>query len=325
MAGSVTNIPTIVTPGDLGDELVAFHDHLRSANKSPNTIYAYVGAMVALGRYLMEQGRSTDVADISRKDLEGWIASILDAGYKDTTAHQRFRGAQAFFGWYEGVMDETRQEGEAEYRSPMTKMKPPMLGKPQVRVLDVDDLKRVIAVTTGRTFEERRDEALLRVFFSTGARRAEIAALRWSHDPADRDIDLANQTAHILSGKGRKERRVHLDRQTVEALRLYIRLRDKHPHRSEPWLWLGRKGRLTDSGIAQTIRDIGMRAGIPNLHPHDLRHAWRHHADVAGMSREDLMALGGWSSDAMLRRYASEEMNNRALTRARERDILPKL
>ena len=36
---------------------------------------------------------------------------------------------------------------------------------------------------------------------------------------------------------------------------------------------LGKRGALTDSGIAQAIRDRGRLAGIPSLHPHDFRHA----------------------------------------------------
>ena len=36
------------------------------------------------------------------------------------------------------------------------------------------------------------------------------------------------------------------------------------------------------------------------------------------MSREDMMALGGWRSDAMLRRYASSTANARALESAQK-------
>jgi integrase len=76
------------------------------------------------------------------------------------------------------------------------------------------------------------------------------------------------------------------------------------------------RGRLTDSGIAQAVRRRGQLVGIAGLHPHDLRHAWMHHMDRAGASRETLMAIGGWSSDAMLRRYASSTGNERAIEHA---------
>lgn len=326
MAATLPTIPAVVTPGDLADDYIAFVDHLRAANVSPNTVYAYAGAVASLAQFLVEHDLPTDTKAIERRHMEQWQIALFNKGYKDTTVHQRYRGAQRFFAWFETVMDEVRQKDEPEYRSPMAKMSPPRLGLFQPRVLSIDDLKRVLGSVEGRSFENRRDTALIRVFFDTGARRAEIANLMWSRDPSgQRDIDLAAKTVYIQFGKGNKDRYVHLSAKTVDALRIYERLRREHPHRDLPWFWLGRKGRLTDSGIAQMIRDAGMRAGIPDLHPHDLRHAWRHHADMAGTSREDLMALGGWSSDAMLRRYASTEANQRALTRARELNIGDKL
>ncbi len=309
MPATLPKLPTLVTEGDLADELGSFTRRLRQENVSPNTMYAYVGAVVSLGQYLAEHDLPTDVRAITRDHIVDWQNDLLGR-YKASTAHQRFRGAQRFFGWFESLDD-----AEA-FRSPMAKMKPPKLDEYLPTVLTIEQLKALIAATQGNTFEDRRDQALLRIFFDTGARRAEVANLRWSPDPAERDIDLATGNVRLF-GKGRRERFTFLSDATVEALERYVRARKVHPQASLPWLWLGRKGRLTDSGIAQTIRDIGMRAGIAGLHPHVLRHSWRHHAASAGMSREDMMQLGGWRSDAMLRRYASSTANARALDSAR--------
>ena len=308
MAASIPTIPTLVTDGDLADELQSFVRHLRAQNVSPNTIYAYAGAVVSLGDFLRDNKYPTDVRAIERQHIELWQEALL-AKYKPATAHQRYRGAQRFFHWYAAVDD------SETFRSPMAKLRPPKLEEYLPTVLTIDQLKALLAETSGRTFEDRRDAALLRMFFDTGARRAEVAGLRWSDE--DRDVDLATGQVRLF-GKGRRERMQQLSPKTIESFEAYIRARRAHPHASLPWLWLGRKGRLTDSGIAQTIRDLGMRAGIPGLHPHVLRHSWRHHAASAGMSREDMMALGGWRSDAMLRRYASSTANARALEAAQK-------
>ena len=308
MAASIPTVPALVTDGDLGDELQSFVRHLRAQNVSPNTIYAYAGAVVSLGEYLKANGLPTDVKAIERQHIERWQESLL-AAYKPATAHQRYRGAQRFFHWYQSVDD------SETFRSPMAKLRPPKLDEYLPVVLTIEQLRALLAETSGKSFEDRRDNALLRIFFDTGARRAEIAGLRWSDE--DRDIDLATGQVRLF-GKGRRERMQQLSPKTIEAFEAYVRLRRSHPHAALPWLWLGRKGRLTDSGIAQTIRDLGMRAGIPGLHPHVLRHSWRHHAASAGMSREDMMALGGWRSDAMLRRYASSTANARALESAQK-------
>jgi site-specific recombinase XerD len=308
MAASIPTIPTLVTEGDLGDELQSFVRHLRAQNVSPNTVYAYAGAVVSLGEYMKANGLPTDVRAIERQHIERWQESLLSQ-YKPATAHQRYRGAQRFFHWYQAVDD------SETFRSPMTKLRPPKLDEYLPTVLTIEQLRALLAETSGRTFEDRRDAALLRIFYDTGARRAEIADLRWSAD--ERDVDLATGQVRLF-GKNRRERMAQLSPKTIEAFEVYIRLRRTHPHADLPWVWIGRRGRLTDSGIAQSIRDLGMRAGIEGLHPHVLRHSWRHHAASAGMSREDMMALGGWRSDAMLRRYASSTANARALEAAQK-------
>ncbi|MGH3924460.1 MAG: hypothetical protein ACRDTT_16630 [Pseudonocardiaceae bacterium] len=41
-------------------------------------------------------------------------------------------------------------------------------------------------------------------------------------------------------------------------------------------LWLGGKGRLTGSGIAQMLRRRSRQAGVPEIHPHQLGHTFAH-------------------------------------------------
>ena len=316
MAVNVADAPELVTPGDLGDELASFTRAMRAANVSPNTILAYGGAVRQFGRWLVERRYPTDVRAIEARHIEEWIGSILERS-KPATAHNRFRGLQRFMNWYATVDD--------DFLSPMRKLRPPRLPRLMPRVLTMDELRAILATCAGKTFEDRRDDVLIRMLFDTGARRAEVGGLRYSPtDPADRDVDVRRATVRVL-GKGGKDNVIAISDRTLSALDDYLRIRRKHVHAGEPWLWLGKRGRLTDSGIAQMVRDRGMRAGLPGLHAHDFRHAATHHELSGGMNEADVMSKRGWDSPAMLRRYASSTANERAIASSRRLAIGDKL
>lgn len=316
MAVNLPDAPELVTPGDLGDELASFVRAMRANNVSPNTILAYGGAVRQFGRWLLERDYPTTVAEIEPRHVEEWIAGLLETN-KPATAHNRWRGLQRFFNWYAEI--------ERDFLSPMRKLKPPKLPKLMPRVLRLDEIRAILGTCQGQDFEDRRDNALIRILFDTGSRRHEIAALRYSPtDPDDRDVDIRRGLVTV-HGKGGKDNKIALSDKTVSALEGYLRARRKHRHADLPWLWLGARGRLTDSGVAQTIRDRGRRVGIPNLHAHDFRHAATHHELAGGMNEADVMSKRGWDSPAMLRRYASTTANERAIAASRKLALGDKL
>ena len=106
--------------------------------------------------------------------------------------------------------------------------------------------------------------------------------------------------------------------QTIRALDRYQRARAKHPRAELAAVWLGKKGRLTESGLAGLVRDRGLQAGIPSrIHPHMFRHAYAHMMLAGGMQETDLMAVVGWRSRDMVARYAASTRAERAIAAAR--------
>ncbi len=322
-------IPDVSTPGDLGDEINTFLRAMRRANVSPNTQLTYGTACVKFAKWLVANAFPTDMDKITSPHVTDWEISLQDE-VSAGTVNNRHRGLQRFFGWYAEQLDEN-----SDWRNPMGRLRPPKVEQVAPRILTVDQMKAVLATCSPGTFEDRRDLALILILATTGLRRREVANLRWHPtDTGDRDVDTARDRIKITweSAKGRKERTVPLEDKAADALQKYIRARkthiDKHPGlRDVEYLWLGTKGRLTDSGIAQAVRRRGMAAHpqVPALHPHELRHFWRDTADRAGYDREMLMAIGGWTSDAMLRRYAASAANERALEKASKIRIGDKL
>ena len=69
-------------------------------------------------------------------------------------------------------------------------------------------------------------------------------------------------------------------------------------------MWLGKKGRLTGSGIAQMLRRRCDQTGMETVNPHQSRHTF-FHSWLAGGGEQDLMMLTGWKSREMLARYGA--------------------
>jgi site-specific recombinase XerD len=243
-------------------------------------------ATLRLAAFLANHGMPTELSEIRREHFESFIADQLDH-FKATTAHNRYRGCQAFFRWAvdEGLVKE----------SPMARTKPPRLPEAPPAILREPELRALLGVCEAdKSFAGIRDAALVRIFLDTGARRAEISNLRY--DPSDdmaNDVDLDQALIRVL-GKGRRERIVPIGNKTIRAVDRYLRLRGKHQGNSQPWLWLGLKGRLTDSGIAQAIRERGIAAGLGSkVHPRQLRQMTSASSESARTARRRLRRTSG--------------------------------
>ena len=92
----------------------------------------------------------------------------------------------------------------ANMRPPTTPEEPPEMG-------GEEDVMRLMAACKGTGFEERRDAAIVNLFYDTEMRRAELAGLRLE------DLDLDAGVVVVL-GRGRRPRACPFGTVTARAL-----------------------------------------------------------------------------------------------------------
>ncbi len=274
----------------------------RARQLSTNTIRIYGGFADVFISYLAAlpaDERPDDVEELTRAHVEGFLAGRGERGDAPSYVHQHWRNLRAWLNYL--VADEELG------RSPLTGMEEPVVPAKAIPVVVDEQITKLFAVCRGRGFAEVRDTAIIRMLFSTGGRRAEVGNLMVD------DVDLDNDEIHVL-GKGRKDRRIPFGARTGQALDKYLRARARQRHAALPNLWLAAssRGALSPSGIGQMVERRAAQAGIDHITPHFFRHKLAHEWQARDGNERDLKRIMGWSSDAMLERYAASAADDRA-------------
>jgi integrase/recombinase XerC/integrase/recombinase XerD len=132
-----------------------------------------------------------------------------------------------------------------------------------------------------------RDAAILEVFYSSGLRLAELAALELSQ------FDFFNETIRV-KGKGSKERIVPLGSHALNALKKYC---DIAKVKVGPLFISKSKKRISTRAISDIVKKYTKLAGLPvGVSPHKLRHSFATHLLDNGADLRSVQTLLGHES-----------------------------
>jgi integrase/recombinase XerD len=245
---------------------------------SPNTIAAYRNDLTQLCQYLLTAssrfgehltlvGSPAPVDDwtsVSRARLVGFVVSLKEKGYATTTVARKIAAVKSFFHYLytAGIVSV----------DPTDSLDSPRIDKVVPRGLSQTEVTGLFDQSGGRSLpDDVRDNAMLRLLYSSGLRVSELVALNVV------DVDLSSGYVRCVNRTGR-ERIIPLDPDAILALREYLEsgrialIR----RREEPALFVNRRGdRLTRQGFWLILKDIARLAGLSaDVTPQSLRHSF---------------------------------------------------
>jgi integrase/recombinase XerC len=159
--------------------------------------------------------------------------------------------------------------------NPVRQVRTPRLDKKLPSFLDEDEVKRLLESTTGDTFTDRRDRALLETIYGGGLRVSEATGL----DLPDLQMD---QGFAVVRGKGGKERLAPLGSGASSTIQNYLPERAVRVEKlmsGVDALFINKNG--TRLNVRSVRRILDRRASLGGIRkavtPHTLRHSFATH------------------------------------------------
>ena len=229
---------------------------------SDHTRKAYQHDLVVL----LEFANAHDVqkwSELDGRQMRSFVAWRHRQGIGGRSLQRNLSAARAFYRYLigEGVAQHNSAEGVQAPKSP--KKLPKLLDTDQTtQLVEIDD-KHPLAI---------RDKAILELMYSSGLRLSELVMLNID------GLDLVDAVVTVV-GKGKKARAVPIGKHAREAIKNWLKIRDKMTSEDEVAVFVSQRGtRIGRRSIQQRLKQWAIKQGLTNhVNPHMLRHSFASH------------------------------------------------
>ena len=299
-----------------------FEDFIpKTSIKFPNRLNCFTRIFKYLGDIKIENITKADIVDfITSLQTKETITRKFRNGKEVVTKQSlAFNNILKHYQVLSAVFSEAYQIDDLIAVNPMDKVPRPAPRKndaiKEMHTFTVKEIRHILECLEN---EPLQWQVIIRLMIDTGARRGEIAGLRW------KSVDFNNKTIKIENNlqyspkigvyettpKGKKNRTIDID---PEIMALMQSLRDTQkvktlkdycftqPDTGSP---------IFPQSPTKYLKTFGKKYGIKNLHPHALRHsaatiAVTHGANIAGVAAK----LGHSDTSTTLDRYTHADQN----------------
>ncbi|MCK5121320.1 MAG: tyrosine-type recombinase/integrase, partial [Methylococcales bacterium] len=239
---------------DAQQTLSNFFQHLEVEKRaSEHTLKSYQRDINHLQSYCTTKDL-TQWQDVKASDIRNHIANRHRKGISSKSLQRELSAIRSFYNYQlkKHLLD----------INPALHIRGPKQERKLPKMLDVDQLTGILDNPPDSPLEIR-DLAMFELFYSSGLRLSELAALDMN------DIDLSDQSLRVRYGKGGKQRDLPIGSKAVSAINKWLAYR---PVSSESALFTSNKGnRISQRSIQLRLDRWCIKIGLPeHVHPHML-------------------------------------------------------
>lgn len=218
------------------------------------------------------------LAEITVETVEDYINMRLNREAKESTVYKEFALGRRMF-------NVARKKWKWVRDNPFADVEFPSYDNSRDRWLTVDEERRLLAATNQEWLKE-----MIVFAIHTGCRMGEIFSLTW------KDVDLQRKVITIQSTKGGAKKAIPISNTLYHLLTKVATSKVKHIS--------GKIFNVTRAALKDAFSRAVKKAGLENLHFHDLRHTFATRLVQAGVDLYSVQKLLGHERISTTERYA---------------------
>jgi integrase/recombinase XerD len=264
------------------DEFIKFLQFEKGLSK--NTISAYKNDLLQYFSFLKKINKT--IHNVSSDDLTEFLWQLKQQNLRPNSI---YRKASCVTQFHKFLVSEN-----ITTNNPVEGMMRPKLQRKLPTVLTVEEVDKLLSFQPIK-FNDVRNKAMIEVLYATGLRVSELVNLTFEQ------LDLENRFIRVV-GKGGKERIVLLNKKSVDALKEWIKIRDKKfsgkiSTEYDKFIFLSKLGKpISRVDFWEQLKNYVRNAGISkNVSPHTLRHSFATHMLKYGADLRVVQELLGHS------------------------------
>ena len=243
-------------------------------------------------RFMMVQYGCEDLREIEAEWLRSYVVEMMRNGKAPRTIHRKISAYRTYvrFSKRQGLMD----------LDPTDSVSLPKLSKRLPNVIPEHAMNELFQEEVFPSdWKGRRDRSVIALMYETGIRLSELIALE------TKDL-VRDQSELRVFGKGNKERRVPLLKETIESVEEHLRMR---PFKSR-FLFVSDAGRsLYPSFVYRRVHHyLSLVSSLQKRSPHVLRHSFATHLLNRGAELNAVKDLLGHASLSSTEVYTHQSL-----------------